>query len=232
MISTTDCHLGTISKPRGGCRGSSVALAWLGKAGSLVRIAASGDNSGSWIYGVYHQSYQVVAGSFESSQGIAVARLSVWEHGESNNIYIGIYIYVCVCYSLDINIIFISLSISMYIHITLIVKIYIFFFGLPPPWSPISIVMQTRTRSRSSSGDDLASGSLVSKAQLIGAAPYPGAGELKRWIFWADTAWEFKCQLAHLFAVQYTLYNVIIFKKHSHGRESWEAKDQSPGPHK
>ena len=33
---------------------------------------------------------------------------------------------------------------------------------------------QTRTRSRSSSGDDLASGSLVSKAQLIGAAPYPG----------------------------------------------------------
>ena len=111
-----------------------MALAWLGKAGSLVRIAASGDNSGSWIYGVYHQSYQVVAGSFESSQGIAVARLSVWEHGESNNIYIGIYIYIyiyicmCVCYSLDINIIFISLSISMYIHITLIVKIYIFFF--------------------------------------------------------------------------------------------------------
>ena len=72
----------------------------------------------------------------------------------------------------------------------------------------------------------------MSKAQLIGAAPYPGAGELKRWIFWADTAWEFKCQLAHLYAVQYTLYNVIIFKKHSHGRESWEAKDQSPGPHK
>lgn len=84
MISTADCHLGTISKPRGGCRGSSVALAWLGKTGSLVRIAASGDNSGSWIYGAYHQSYQVVAGSFESSQGIAVARLSVWEHGESN----------------------------------------------------------------------------------------------------------------------------------------------------
>ena len=77
MISTTDCHLGTISKPRGGCRGSSVALAWLGKTGSLVRIAASGDNSGSWIYGVHHQSYQVVAGSLESSQGIAVARLSV-----------------------------------------------------------------------------------------------------------------------------------------------------------
>jgi len=33
---------------------------------------------------------------------------------------------------------------------------------------------QTRMRSRSLSGDDLASGSLVSKAQLIGAAPYPG----------------------------------------------------------
>ena len=92
MISTADCHLGTISKPRGGCRGSSVALAWLGKTGSLVRIAASGDNSGSWIYGAYHHSYQVVAGSFESSQGIAVARLSAWEHGESNNIYIYTYL--------------------------------------------------------------------------------------------------------------------------------------------
>ena len=122
----------------------------------------------------------------------------------------------------------------MYIHITLIVKIYHFlFFGLPPPWSPISNVMQTRTRSRSSSGDDLASGSLVSKAQLIGAAPYPGAGELKRWMFWADTAWEFKCQLAHLYIVYTIQYNRI--QRISTGGKSWEAiwrlqRTNSPAP--
>lgn len=99
----------------------------------------------------------------------------------------------------------------MYIHIILIIEKYntplSFSFRLPPPWSPISNV-QTRMRSRSLSGDDLASGSLVSKAQLIGAAPYPGAGALKRWMFWADTAWELKCQLAHLYAVHYAVYTI------------------------